>query len=59
EDKLPKLDGKKLVIKCRIGRRSAAACEKLLAQNPDLDIYNLTGGIIAWHNCGFEILTNK
>lgn len=57
-DKLPKLNGKKLVIHCKMGGRSAAACDRLLAQNPDLDVYNLEGGITAWKNCGFEIVTN-
>lgn len=54
-DKLPKIDGKKLVVHCKMGGRSAAACERLLAQNPDLDIYNLEGGITAWKNCGFDV----
>lgn len=57
-DKLPKLNRKKLVIHCKMGGRSAAACDRLLAQNPDLDIYNLEGGITAWKNCGFEIISN-
>jgi rhodanese-related sulfurtransferase len=59
EDKLPILGDKKLVMQCRVGARSTGACQKLLAQNPDLDIYNLEGGINAWIKCGFETLTNK
>jgi rhodanese-related sulfurtransferase len=59
EDKLPKLNGKKLVIHCKSGGRSAAACEKILAQNPDLEIYNLEGGITSWKNCGFETLSDE
>ncbi|MFT7088107.1 MAG: rhodanese-related sulfurtransferase [Rickettsiales bacterium] len=58
EDKLPELNGGKLVIYCRSGVRSVTACEKLLVQNPDLEIYNLKGGIIAWINCGFKILSD-
>jgi rhodanese-related sulfurtransferase len=54
-DKLPNLNGKKLVVHCKSGKRSLAACEKLLAQNPDLEIYNLEGGIDAWKNDGLEI----
>ena len=58
-DKLPNLNGKKLVVHCKSGKRSAAACEKLLAQNPDLEIYNLEGGIDAWKNAGFEVQSGE
>lgn len=46
---LPHAPGKKLVIHCRSGKRSAEACKKLLAEDPNLDLYNLQGGIIAWN----------
>ncbi len=52
-DKLPPLDGKKLIIHCHLGKRSAMACEKLLSEKPDLDAYSLAGGIDAWHRAGF------
>lgn len=52
--KLPKHDDKKLVIHCRSGKRSTAACEKLLSQDPSLEVYNLTGGILAWQNESFS-----
>lgn len=52
---LPELNGKKLVIHCKMGGRSASACERLLAQNPSLELYNLEGGITAWKNCGFDV----
>lgn len=45
---LPPHAGKKLVIHCRKGGRGGSACEKLLAENPDLELYNLEGGIEAW-----------
>ncbi len=45
---LPDLQGKKLVIHCLKGGRGAAACERLLAENPSLDVYNLSGGLEAW-----------
>jgi rhodanese-related sulfurtransferase len=45
---LPDLQGKKLVIHCRSGMRSANACAALLAEDPELDVYNLAGGILAW-----------
>jgi rhodanese-related sulfurtransferase len=57
-DKLPVLNGKKLVIHCKSGKRSWAACERLLAQNPGLEIYNLDGGIDAWAANGLAVEQN-
>lgn len=53
--KLPQLEGKKIAILCRTGRRSRAACERLAAQNPSLDLYNLEGGIQAWKAAGLPV----
>jgi len=44
---LPQGDGA-LVIHCLKGGRGRSACEKLLKQKPDLEIFNLEGGIDAW-----------
>lgn len=52
---LPDARGKKLVIHCRKGGRGGAACEKLLAEDPALEIYNLEGGIGAWAEAGFPV----
>jgi rhodanese-related sulfurtransferase len=52
---LPNYAGKKLVIHCRSGKRGGTACEKLLAEDPDLEIYNLEGGISAWTTAGHQI----
>jgi len=49
KSQLPPSDGKKLVVYCRKGMRGKAACEKLLAEDASLDLYNLEGGIEAWH----------
>jgi rhodanese-related sulfurtransferase len=46
---LPVHAGKKLVIHCRKGARGQSACAKILAEQPDIDIYNLEGGIEAWN----------
>lgn len=54
-DKLPELGNKKLIIHCHLGRRGETACEKLLLSNPNLDVYNLEGGITAWEKAGFEV----
>ena len=52
---LPAIQGKKLVIHCRSGKRGGTACEKLLAEDPDLEIYNLEGGIAAWAEAGYDV----
>lgn len=52
---LPKSENKKLIIHCRSGKRSMMACEKLLAEDADLEIYNLEGGISAWISEGCHI----
>lgn len=52
---IPHYEGKKLVIHCRSGKRSISACEKLLAEDPNLEVYNLEGGISAWNAAGHEV----
>lgn len=52
---LPDIAGKKLVIHCQAGRRGSSACEKLLMEDPNLEIYNLEGGIAAWKQAGYSI----
>lgn len=52
---LPPHVGKKLVIHCRKGGRGSSACQKLLAENPGLELYNLEGGIEAWAQAGFPV----
>ena len=44
----------KIIIHCKFGERGSIACEKLLLENPNLDVYNLDGGIIAWENAGLK-----
>jgi rhodanese-related sulfurtransferase len=55
-DKLPNLDGKKLVIHCLLGKRGGMGCQKLIIENPNLDLYNLEGGITAWVNAGYQTI---
>ncbi len=55
QKKLPEFNGKKLVLHCRSGKRSQTACNKLLNEDPDFEIYNLEGGILSWINSGFEV----
>lgn len=55
---LPQTQGKKLVIHCRSGKRSTSACEKLLAEDPNLEVYNLEGGISAWGAAGHQVASS-
>jgi rhodanese-related sulfurtransferase len=54
---IPCCDAKKLVIHCRSGKRSAIACEKLLAEDPNMELYNLEGGMAAWDVAGFSAVS--
>jgi len=49
--------GHRIVVHCLKGGRGASACEKLIRQNPKLEIYNLAGGIDAWTSAGLPIGT--
>jgi len=51
-EKLPQTT-KPLVIHCHAGKRSEEACKRLLAQNPQLEVYSLKGGISEWKNAGY------
>lgn len=53
---LPDTGSKKLILHCGSGKRSANACEKLLAEDPNLEIYNLEGGISAWSEEGNPVI---
>lgn len=55
---LPNTAGKKLVLHCKVGKRGGMACEKLLSEAPDLEIYNLEGGMSAWTHAGYEVKTS-
>ncbi|MFI4984161.1 MAG: rhodanese-like domain-containing protein [Rickettsiales bacterium] len=55
---LPSTVGKKLVIHCLKGGRGNSACEKLLAEDPNLDLYNLEGGITAWKAAGLTVASS-
>jgi rhodanese-related sulfurtransferase len=43
------------LIYCQRGSRGKSACEKLLAHNPDLNIYNISGGINEWVKEGYGV----
>ncbi len=48
----PTLPGKRIVLHCAIGKRSAAAGKMLLKQG-HRDVVHLTGGIAAWKAAGY------
>ncbi len=55
-NKLPaNAKNKKIIVHCKMGKRGSMACEKLLFENPALDVYNIEGGIMAWENAGFKV----
>jgi rhodanese-related sulfurtransferase len=49
----------RLVLHCQKGGRGNSACEKLLKENPKLEVYNLAGGIEAWIGAGLPVEHGK
>ena len=52
---LPTQDGKRIVLHCGVGKRSAMAAEKCLEAGCE-EIAHLAGGLAAWKECGHETL---
>ena len=48
---IPQTD-KKILIYCQKGARGSNACQKLMTENEELEVYNIEGGIEAWHQAG-------
>lgn len=44
-----------VIFYCRTGQRSGQVVEALIEQAGFEDVYNLTGGIVAWVGAGFDI----
>lgn len=60
EAKIPQeFRGKKIIFHCQRGGRSSRACAQILNENPNLDIYNLEGGILGWSESGLETARAK
>lgn len=51
---LPKTE-RKILIHCHKGMRSRNACQKLVGENGNLELYNMTGGIEAWLQADFPV----
>lgn len=47
-NEVPFEHGKKVIFICRSGARSARACFFFNQEHPEIDTYNLEGGILAW-----------
>ncbi len=59
-DKLPTLKmGQKVIVHCARGFRSAAAIQKIMAEAPELPLYNLISGISEWINLGLPVIRGK
>jgi len=56
-DQLKNLQGKKIILQCRIGGRSMRACQLLQAEGLEHDVWNLEGGIDAWKEAGYKVQT--
>lgn len=56
--KLP-VKNKAVVFLCRTGRRSGNVCEKFMLHHPEIDAYSLNGGINAWKESGFDVVTSS
>lgn len=47
---------KKIVMYCRAGVRSLLACQKIMQDEANLELYNLGGGIKTWQEAGLPVL---
>lgn len=50
--KFPKFPGRRVVIHCALGKRSANAARQLIAAGYPADVINMEGGILAWQADG-------
>ena len=54
-DQIKDIQGKKIVLQCKVGGRSMRACQLLQAEGFAHDVWNLEGGINAWKEAGYNI----
>jgi rhodanese-related sulfurtransferase len=57
-DKLNKYKSRPVVVSCRSGAQSSAACRMLRKQGFD-QVFNLQGGIMAWQNANLPVSRKK
>jgi rhodanese-related sulfurtransferase len=53
----PEFKGKFLVFQCLVGKRSMLAIQKLQAEGYTFQMWNLDGGLYAWKEAGFEVVS--
>lgn len=51
---LEQFNAQTIVIYCQKGIRGEKACKKILKDKPSANIFNLTGGIVAWDQEGLD-----
>jgi rhodanese-related sulfurtransferase len=56
---LPEHKGKKIVVHCLSGGRSAKACQKLVCDEASINVWDLEGGINAWKNAGLKVVASR
>ena len=54
-DQIKDIQGKKIVLQCKVGGRSMRACQLLQAEGSAHDVWSLEGGINAWKDAGYDI----
>lgn len=45
-----------VIVYCRSGARSAHAATLISSIHPELEVYNLEGGILEWQRQGFDVI---
>lgn len=53
------VNNKTIVFICKTGRRSSIVCEKFSNYYPNMEVYSLNGGISAWKEAGYDIITTS
>lgn len=51
---IPETD-KKILVHCQKGGRGHNACQKLIAESDEINVYNIEGGIEAWKAAGLPV----
>ncbi|MBE2894946.1 rhodanese-like domain-containing protein [Spirabiliibacterium falconis] len=49
--------GRKVVIQCQKGKRGEKGCAIIAQHAPHVELYNLEGGIEAWQQAGFPVIS--
>lgn len=54
-ENLPDIGDKKLIVHCNRGGRATRWCNSVIAEDQDVEIHHLQGGIEAWKAAGFAV----